>query len=77
MCGVQFPMLLALVEFGFLLASMKFNLPKRPVSEVNVYNKGLDPEEKMKEKHKKADKICLAVCIVYFMLFNIIYWSYV
>ncbi len=67
MCGVQLPMLLALLEFGYILASVKY---KNIVSD----NK-CNVMEKMRASHKKLDKICMAFCVVYFIVFNILYWS--
>ncbi len=74
-------MLLALLEFGYLLWSLKFKSPKSKVEEISFDKKGnaknVDPAEKLKENHKRLDKVCIVICIVYMAIFNLFYWNFI
>ena len=72
MIGIQFCILLAIFEYGYILASKKM-LPNDDV-------KKIDPNDRKKivkedNRHKTIDLITLAISLTSFLLFNIIYWS--
>jgi hypothetical protein len=60
MCGVQVPILLALLEYGFILGMKKY-------SHKTVGN--------LDEKILKIDMAFFGISITYFFLFNVIYWG--
>ncbi len=77
MVGVQLPLLLALLEYGCLLAAAKY---AKTNSMANTWpatgsNVKVPSEEDRKELFKKVDKICAGISLAYIIVFNIIYWA--
>ncbi len=82
MVGVQLPMIVAMLEFGYILAATKFAKTSSSVAttkwaDLTASKKEqdtLNKENARKERFKTLDKICGVVSLVYFFLFNLIYW---
>ncbi len=86
MVGVQLPMIVAMLEFGYILAATKFAKTSSSAAVQNAATKWanltepkkeqntIDKETARKERFKTLDKICGVVSLVYFFLFNLIYW---
>ena len=56
--GIQFPMLLALLEYSYIIALKRFNKKKPNLTEIA----------------KNIDIITLIISITFFFFFNIFYW---
>ena len=76
--GLQLPILVALIEYGFLLYTKRYYEPK-PELFVKVSPKGLKEDRKkpfdIERFCKTLDKAFVVVSIIYILLFNCIYWS--
>ena len=74
MIGTQIPILLALVQYGFVLYLKKFS----KMFEVKNYKLGVlelgKPEQNLDEKIKKLDFVTMIISFIYFITFAAIYW---
>ena len=69
MIGIQFPMLVGIIEYGILLAVEKYHkVPKNVATSADV--KEID----WNITAKKADKWTCVGSLLFLMFFNIIYW---
>ena len=71
--GAQFPIIIALCEYGFVLFLKKggYKSTKCQNDILNLY----DPKPSLEEKIKILDYVTLIFSFVYFMLFVSLYWS--
>ena len=67
MIGTQFPILLALCEYGFILYWKK-------IARKSGNQNDVESKEKLDEQIKSLDFAMLIFSFVYFILFAIIYW---
>ena len=77
-------MLLALFEFGYILAANKFGSSHPQTMTAKVFRvefsstrstQVVNKEVKKIENHKKLDKICMLLSLIYFVIFNLGYWT--
>ena len=67
MIGTQFPILLALCEYGFILYWKK-------IARKSGNQNDVESKEKLDEQIKSLDFAMLIFSFVYFIIFAIIYW---
>ena len=76
--GIQIPILVAIFEYGILLAMKKYYQPNKKTSEVVVFNRKIittDTEEmNMKKIEITMDKWSFIGTLSFIIIFNIIYW---
>jgi hypothetical protein len=76
---VQIPILVAIFEYGILLAMKKYYQPIKKTSEVVVFNRKIittDTEEmNMKKIEITMDKWSFIGTLSFIIIFNIIYWT--
>ena len=73
MIGVQVVIILALIEYGFLLAWKRFNLTL-PKGCKNVKKKAWAMETTLDDKMKMIDCLTFVLSISFFAIFNFYYW---
>ena len=77
MMGSQGTILLAIIEYGFILMWKKFE-KKASYSEVSPIVEKAEEKKwnnlSLNDKIKRVDFISIIVSIIFFLLFNIIYW---
>ena len=77
--GIQIPILVAIFEYGILLAMKKYYQPNKKTSEVVVFNRKItttDTEEiDMKLIEITMDKWSFIGTLSFIIIFNIIYWT--
>jgi hypothetical protein len=71
MIGTQIPILLALVEYGFILYLKKISKKFEDKNETLELGK---PKEKLDDKIKKLDFATMIFSLIYFIIFATIYW---
>ena len=71
MIGAQIPILLALVEYGFVLYLKKISKKSENKTEMLELGK---PKQTLDDKIKKLDFATLIISFVYFITFASIYW---
>ena len=77
MIGVQFCILLAIFEYGYILSSKKLNNESTKEGKINPSSNSKSIKKKIVDKeqfHKLIDLITLAISITFFFSFNIVYW---
>ena len=67
--GVQIPILLAIAEYGIVLAMLKYSKPDE-----NKVEKIGDCKLGLKEKLKRIDLVSFGISLCFIILFNIIFW---
>ena len=79
MLGVQIPILLALFEYGAILAMKKYDLRNWRQKPIKVSQAGQFKSSKnivdYDELAKSMDKITLFFSFGFIVLFNIVYWT--
>ena len=70
--GTQLPILLALLEYGFILCYKKVNNKTTDVSHLMTF--GNFEQESIDKRLRMLDFGTMIVCIVYFILFASFYW---
>ena len=70
MIGSQFPILLALIEYGIILY-----LKKRGIKTTVVAMDPKDSEQEFPNKLQKIDYIVMVVSACFFTLFTLFYWA--
>ena len=77
--GIQIPILVAIFEYGILLAMKKYYQPNKKTSKVVVFNRKIittDTEEmNMKKIEITMDKWSFIGTLSFIIIFNIIYWT--
>ena len=73
MIGVQGVILLALLEYGFLLAWKRFNL-KLPKGCKGSKKKAWAMDTTMDDKMKMIDSLTFVLATSFFVIFNLSYW---
>ena len=71
MIGTQIPILLALVEYGFILYLKKISMKFKDTNEMLELGK---PKQNLDEKIKMLDMGSMIFSFCCFMIFAIIYW---
>ena len=71
MIGTQIPILLALVEYGFILYLKKISMKFKDTNEMLELGK---PKQNLDEKIKMLDFATMIVSFIYFTTFAVIYW---
>ena len=71
MIGAQNPILLALVEYGFVLYLKKISKKFENKTEMLELGK---PKQTLDDKIKKLDFATMIISLVYFIIFASIYW---
>ena len=72
MLGSQFPILLALCEYGFVLYMKKVAKTSDPINEMlNLADEKPDLDEKI----KKLDFTTMIFSLLYFVTFTLLYWT--
>ena len=71
MIGTQFPILLALVEYGFILYLKKISMKFEDTNEMLELGK---PKQKLDDKIKMLDFATMIISFIYFTTFAVIYW---
>ena len=77
MVGVQIPILLALFEYGALLAMKKYDLGKLKLNIIKVSQASQLKKPKIMdhdELAKTMDKLAFFASLGFIILFNIVYW---
>ena len=86
LCGVQVPMLVAIVEYSYILFVLKFKSkildngkvgPKSPLSlqKMDMTGEIADFDVSTLEMHhNRMDRLFGITTLTFFMLFNVIYW---
>ena len=70
MIGSQFPILLALIEYGIIL-----HLKKRGIKTTVVAMDPKDSEKNFEEKLQRLDYITMIISLSFFVLFTLFYWA--
>ena len=77
--GIQIPILVAIFEYGILLAMKKYYQPYKKTSKVVVFHRKItttDTEEiDMKKIEITMDKWSFIGTLSFIVIFNIIYWT--
>ena len=77
--GIQIPILVAIFEYGILLAMKKYCQPNKKTSEVVVFNRKITTTDTEKMNMKKIeitmDKWSFIGTLSFIIIFNIIYWT--
>ena len=77
--GIQIPILVAIFEYGILLAMKKYYQPHKKTSEVVVFNRKITTTDTEKMNVKKIeitmDKWSFIGTLSFIIIFNIIYWT--
>ena len=77
--GIQIPILVAIFEYGTILAMKKYYQPDKKPSEVVVFQRKItttNPEKmNMKKIEKTMDKWSFIGTLSFLIIFNIIYWT--
>ena len=71
MIGTQIPILLALVEYGFILYLKKISMKFEDTNEMLELGK---PKQKLDDKIKMLDFATMIISFIYFTTFAVIYW---
>ena len=71
MIGTQIPILLALVEYGFILYLKKISMKFEDTNGILELEK---PTQKLDDKIKTLDFATMIISFIYFTTFAIIYW---
>jgi hypothetical protein len=71
MIGTQIPILLALVEYGFILYLKKISMKFEDTNEMLERGK---PKQKLDDKIKMLDFATMIISLIYFTTFAVIYW---
>ena len=74
MLGAQFPVLLALMEYGFVLALKRLD-KKVAVSKNTMLNLDVDQKEDLDTRIKRIDFTTMAISFTFFVTFKTLYWS--
>ena len=79
MIGVHFPIFIAILEYGIILAMNKYKKDSIPagvyINRSVKINKSEDSHFDVTNFSKKLDIITFCSCVIFIILFNIIYWS--
>ena len=71
MCGVQLPIVFAIVEYAHILSSGAYDR--------NAEKLGLSGNAKRLDKiyrnHKARDRKVMVVTLILFVIFNVVYWQ--
>ena len=71
MIGTQIPILLALVQYGFILYLKKISMKFEDTNEMLELGK---PKQKLDDKIKMLDFATMIISFIYFTTFAVIYW---
>ena len=72
MLGSQFPILLALCEYGFVLYLKKIAKASDHLNEIlNL----VDTKPELDERIKKLDFVTMIFSLIYFVTFTLLYWT--
>ena len=71
MIGAQIPILLALVEYGFVLYLKKISKKVQETNEMLELGKS---NQNLDDKIKKLDYATMIISFIYFIVFTTIYW---
>lgn len=74
LCGVQLPIFLAMLEYGYILHQIKSGRFKKVKEELDIKSK---KSKKIANCcFERADQITCICSILYFVIFNVTYWCY-
>ena len=71
MIGAQIPILLALVEYGFVLCLKKISKKAEETNEMLELGKS---NQNLDDKIKKLDFATMIISFIYFITFAVVYW---
>ena len=77
--GIQIPILVAIFEYGILLAMKKYYQPDKKTSKVVVFHRKITTTDtgkmNMKNIEKNMDKWSFFGTLSFIIIFNIVYWT--
>ena len=76
MLGAQTPILIALLEYGYILYSKKYFKPRQVKKISPSQTSYIYTQEDLDERIKKIDFITMVVSLILFIIFTCLYWAF-
>ena len=76
MLGAQTPILIALLEYGYILYSKKYFKPRQVKKISPSQTSYIYTQEDLDERIKKIDFVTMVVSLISFVIFTCLYWAF-